>query len=102
MFDISIEISTKPFKYEGFFYPKNECRLHITHCSASKNIHRVYLNLIQRFYSHNFLSKKGYTSRFRPWIVIHVDFFDSKKNALAREKFLKSDVGRKWIYQNLF
>jgi putative endonuclease len=58
-------------------------------------------NLIQRFYSHNFLSKKGYTKRFRPWVVIHLEFFDSKKNALKRERFLKSGVGRKWIHHKL-
>jgi putative endonuclease len=88
---------------KGFFCPMNEFVVYILHSAQHQKIYIGYTsNLIQRFYSHNFLSKKGYTSRFRPWIVIHVDFFDSKKNALAREKFLKSDVGRKWIYQNLF
>ena len=44
--------------------------------------------------------------RFRKFLPVVVDLetggFDSKKNALAREKFLKSGVDRKWIYQNLF
>ena len=71
----------------------------------SKRHQKIYIgctaNLIQRFYSHNSLSKKGYTKRFRPWVVVHLEFFDSKKNALNRERFLKSGVGRKWIYENL-
>ncbi len=54
-------------------------------------------NLIERFKSHNFLETKGYTLKFRPWEVIHVDFFDSKSEAMKREKFLKTGVGREFI-----
>jgi len=54
-------------------------------------------NLIQRFKSHNFLETKGYTLKFRPWEVIYVDFFDSKSEAMKREKFLKKGVGREFI-----
>jgi putative endonuclease len=53
--------------------------------------------LIQRFYSHNSLSKKGWTIRFRPWQVVFVRFFKSKKAAMDFEKHLKTGVGRKWI-----
>ncbi|MCF6297680.1 MAG: GIY-YIG nuclease family protein [Flavobacteriaceae bacterium] len=34
---------------------------------------------MSRFKSHNSLSKKGYTIRYRPWVVIYVEFFCSKK-----------------------
>ncbi len=54
-------------------------------------------NLIQRFHSHNKLSHKGWTKKFRPWIVAHLEFFDSKKDAMKREKELKSERGRHWI-----
>jgi len=47
------------------------------------------------------MSKKGYTSRYRPWEVIHVEFLSSKREALKREKFLKSGLGRKWIRQHI-
>ncbi|MDC0514966.1 GIY-YIG nuclease family protein [Flavobacteriaceae bacterium] len=51
----------------------NEFVVYILHSAQHQKIYIGYTsNLIQRFYSHNFLSKKGYTSRFRPWIVIHV------------------------------
>ncbi|AMA49972.1 GIY-YIG nuclease family protein [Flavobacterium covae] len=54
-------------------------------------------NLIERFNSHNYLSKKGYTIRFRPWQVIYVEFFTTKSEALKREKLLKSGKGREFI-----
>jgi putative endonuclease len=54
-------------------------------------------NLIERFKSHNYLSKKGYTIKFRPWQVICVEFFTTKSEALKREKLLKSGKGREFI-----
>ncbi|WP_248878282.1 hypothetical protein [Epilithonimonas zeae] len=35
--------------------------------------------------------------KFRPWNVIHVEFFNEKKDAMKREKFLKSGQGRLFI-----
>ncbi len=54
-------------------------------------------NLIERFKSHNFLETKGCTPKFRPWIVIHVKFFHSKSEAMKREKYLKTGIGREFI-----
>ncbi len=54
-------------------------------------------NLIERFKSHNQLATKGYTLKFRPWKVIHVEFFDSKSEAMKREKYLKTGIGRELI-----
>ena len=48
-------------------------------------------NLIERFKSHNYLSKKGYTIKFRPWQVIYVEFFTTKSEALKKEKLLKKN-----------
>jgi len=48
-------------------------------------------NLIERFKSHNYLSKKGYTIKYRPWIVIHVEFLTTKSEALKRENSLKQE-----------
>jgi len=58
-------------------------------------------DLINRMKSHNTYSKKGFTVRFRPWKVIHVDFFNSKSEALKREEFFKTGVGRELIQQIL-
>lgn len=53
--------------------------------------------LITRFQFHNSKSTKGFTLRFRPWTVIHVEFFEFKSEALKREKELKSGKGRDLI-----
>jgi len=49
--------------------------------------------LIQRFKSHNELTTKEYTIKFHPWIVIHVEVFHSKTEALKREKWFKAGIG---------
>jgi putative endonuclease len=54
-------------------------------------------SLIERFKSHNELATKGYTIKYRPWIVIHVEVFHSKTEALNREKWFKTGVGREYI-----
>lgn len=51
-------------------------------------------NLIERFKSHNFLGTKGHTLKFRPWKVIYVEVFETKSDAIKREKYLKTGVGR--------
>jgi len=65
-----------------------------------KNYTGFTSSLIERFKSHNQLATKGYTLKFRPWVVIHVEFFYSKSEAMQREKYLKTGIGREFI-QNL-
>jgi putative endonuclease len=58
-------------------------------------------NLEQRLLSHNKLGKKGWTIKFRPWNLIHTEVFDTKMEALFREKQLKAGKGRDWIQSEL-
>jgi putative endonuclease len=71
----------------------------------SRNYDKIYIgytsNLIQRFYSHNELSKKGWTKKFRPWIVVYTEVFSTKKDARKREKELKSSSGRRFIRDDI-
>ena len=71
----------------------------------SKKYATIYIgyttNLINRYLSHNKLGTKGYTFRYRPWEVIHVEFFTAKGEAMKREKQLKSSRGRNWIHSTL-
>jgi putative endonuclease len=62
-----------------------------------KNYTGYTSNLIERFKSHNIFETKGYTLKFRPWKVIHVEFFNSKSQAMKREKYLKTGIGRELI-----
>ena len=50
-------------------------------------------DLIDRFKSHNELGVGGFTSKFRPWEVVHVEFFETKQDAMKREKYFKSGRG---------
>ncbi len=54
-------------------------------------------NMDNRLLSHNSLAKKGWTTKFRPWKVIHTESFDNKADAMKREKQLKSAQGRVFI-----
>lgn len=58
-------------------------------------------DLIARFQFHNSKSTKGFSLRYRPWTVIHVEFFESKADALLREKILKSGKSRDWVENNI-
>ncbi|MBZ9628822.1 GIY-YIG nuclease family protein [Psychroflexus sp. CAK1W] len=71
--------------------------------SLSYDRHYVGLtqNLISRFKSHNSLGKKGFTTRYRPWFVIWVEFYTTKAEAMSREKFLKSGKGREWMQNHI-
>ncbi|OGS70009.1 MAG: endonuclease [Flavobacteria bacterium RIFCSPLOWO2_12_FULL_35_11] len=72
----------------------------ITYVLFSKAYNKIYVgftsNLIVRFSSHNKLGK-GYTSKYRPWEVVYIDVFVTKKDAMLREKELKSFRGREFI-----
>ncbi len=54
-------------------------------------------NLQQRLLSHNTLAQKGWTIKYRPWILVHTEQFNSKGEALKREKQLKTAKGREQI-----
>jgi len=47
------------------------------------------------------LSKKGWTIKFRPWKIVHKEIFETKKEAMMREKALKSFRGREWIRKEI-
>jgi putative endonuclease len=78
---------------------------HVVYILLSPHSSRTYVgvtsDLVNRMKSHNTFSKKRFTTRFRPWKVIHVEFFHSKSDALVREAFLKTGVGREWIQKLL-
>ncbi|WP_338218624.1 GIY-YIG nuclease family protein [Algoriphagus sp. oki45] len=65
--------------------------------STGKTYTGMTSDLITRFHFHNQKSTKGFTIKYRPWIVVHVEFFQSKKQALERELELKSGKGRDWV-----
>jgi putative endonuclease len=55
-------------------------------------------DLKQRLESHNLLATKGWTIKFRPWELIYKEQYNNKREALKREKQLKSAKGREFIW----
>jgi len=55
-------------------------------------------NIASRLNKHN-SGLSNYTSRGIPWILIHQEMFKTKAEALKREKYLKSGIGRAWLSQ---
>ena len=68
------------------------------------NSGKIYIgqtyDLEKRIREHN-ESGTGYTSKFRPWKLIHNENFSSRKEAMAREKYLKTGTGRDWIKKEI-
>ncbi|MCR9155541.1 MAG: GIY-YIG nuclease family protein [Bacteroidetes bacterium] len=60
----------------------------VTYVLYSKNYDRLYIgftsDLIQRFKSHQHLATKGFTIKYRPWLVILVRFHANKKENRSR------------------
>ena len=73
----------------------------IVYALYSSNYDKLYIgfttNVEQRLISHNRLARKGYTVKYRPWVLIYSEEFDDKKSAMKREKELKSHKGRNFI-----
>jgi len=71
----------------------------------SQTHNKIYIgftsDLPARLASHNHLSKKGWTVKYRPWTLIHTEDFETKADAMKREKELKSARGREFIRKNL-
>ena len=68
----------------------------------SPTYNKIYIgytsNLKERLLSHNEYATKGYTIRYRPWEVIYTEDYKTKKEAIDRERQLKSAKGREFIW----
>ena len=53
-------------------------------------------NIEYRLHHHN-TGKSPYTSRHTPWEMVLFEEFNSRSEAMKREKWYKSGVGRDWI-----
>ena len=72
-----------------------------TYVLYSEKYDKIYIgytsNLQQRLLSHNQLATKGWMIKFRPWQLIYKEKFETKSEAIKREKQLKSFQGRTFI-----
>jgi putative endonuclease len=71
----------------------------------SSAYNKIYIgcsgNVEARLLSHNEMGTKGWTIKFRPWVLVHKEEFELKSEALRREKELKTGSGREWIWSNV-
>lgn len=67
--------------------------------SKKHDIHYVGYtsDLENRLQSHNDLATKGFTVKYRPWKLIYTEIYETKREAMKREKYFKSGVGRIFI-----
>jgi putative endonuclease len=67
----------------------------------SPSFRKIYIgytsDLADRLVSHNELSTKGYTLKYRPWKLIYKEEYSQKSEAMKREKELKSAKGRTFL-----
>ncbi|MFN6117618.1 MAG: GIY-YIG nuclease family protein [Flavobacteriales bacterium] len=54
-------------------------------------------DLDDRFRSHNELATKGWTVRYRPWVILYTKECSDRSQARKREKQLKSGSGREFL-----
>ena len=57
-------------------------------------------NLENRLKQHN-SGKTASTRPYKPWRILYYECFSTKKEALSKEKYLKSGIGREFIKNNM-
>jgi putative endonuclease len=71
----------------------------------SAGFNKIYVgftsDLQTRFLFHNQYAKKGWTKRFRPWLIIYSEDHFTKEKAMERERELKTARGRKFIWEKI-
>ena len=87
------------FIFRAFFIKREMFTVYVLYSEAHNKIYIGFTsNMEQRLLSHNELGTKGYTKRYRPWVVAHTEQYTDKGSAMKREKELKSSRGRNWIW----
>ena len=77
--------------YVYVLYSPSHDQIYIGHTSDLEN----------RLLSHNQLATKGWTIRYRPWTLVYQETFETKSEAMKREKQLKSAKGREFIRKSI-
>jgi len=71
----------------------------------SRNFDKLYIgctsNLHNRLLAHNELGIKDWTRSYRPWVLIHIELFETKREAMNTEKELKGGKGRLWLRKEI-
>ncbi len=86
------ECSLHSFYYDHMFY---------TYVLYSRQFNKIYIGFTSnpdaRLIHHNHPQNTGWTGKFKPWEIIRLEEFNTKADAMTREKQLKSARGRQFI-----
>ena len=78
--------------------------MYIVYILKSVITHHFYVgqtdDLDKRILRHN-SGKVKWTSRYVPWKIVFKQNFDTREEALVREKYFKSHAGRNWLKKNV-
>ena len=78
--------------------------MYYTYVLYSSHFDRIYIgqtnNLDFRVDKHNFGLIKS-TKRYVPWKLIYYETYGTRSEAMKREKYLKSHIGRDYIRKNI-
>jgi putative endonuclease len=79
--------------------------MYYTYVLYSKEYNKIYIgftsDLEARLHQHNHPLNRGWTSKYRPWELLYHETQNTKKEAMIREKQLKSARGRLFIKSTL-
>jgi putative endonuclease len=71
------------------------------YCLYSESYDKIYVgftrDIANRMEWHNEKSKKGFTTKYRPWRVVYTEEYATEQEAREREKYLKSYRGRMFL-----
>ena len=69
----------------------------------STKFDKIYIgqtdNLERRLFEHNNGLLSTYTKRYKPWQIIYTEEYQTRSEAFKREKQLKSQKGREFIWK---
>ena len=51
-------------------------------------------DLQKRLLEHNAIDNKGFTSKYKPWILVYSENFENRADAMKSEKYFKTGIGR--------
>jgi putative endonuclease len=70
----------------------------------SSKFNKIYvgqtIDLEKRLNEHN-SGLSNYTKRFMPWKIIYTEKFETRTEAIKREKQLKSQKGREFVWKHI-
>lgn len=79
--------------------------MYFTYILKSQLIPKTYVgyttNIKKRLEEHN-QGKSNFSQRYKPWRLIYLEEFNSKKEAIRRERYFKTAAGRRWLKRYLF